>query len=500
MNTTPFWFDSASPAKFPKLEQNLTVDVVIIGGGITGVTAAYLLKQSGKRVALLERDRCARVDTGHTTAHLTCVTDTRLYELVKRFGEDHARAVWDAGYAAIDQIHRNILREGIPCDFRWVPGFLHGPLDSADDPSDTTFQQDADLAKKFGFSAEYQREVTFVKRQGFRLRHQAIFHPLRYIGGLLKAIPGGGCHVFEETEVSEIQDDPTSVKAGRHTIQCEEVIIATHTPLTGKKGLLGATLFQSKLFLYTSYALGARVPKDTPQASFWSTDEPYYYLRVERHADYSYAIFGGLDHKTGQEESTEKKFAELQRKFLQLFPGTLIDHRWSGQVIETPDGLPYIGENEEGQFIATGYAGNGMTFGTLAGIMARDAITGKKNPWADLFSPTRKKLSAAWNYLKENADYPYYMVRDRLAKAEGDSFDELKSGEGKILKINGQKVAAYRADNGKVVQRSPVCTHLGCIVQWNPAEKTWDCPCHGSRFHPTGEVLAGPAEEPLEKM
>lgn len=181
-----------------------------------------------------------------------------------------------------------------------------------------------------------------------------------------------------------------------------------------------------------------------------------------------------------------------------MIPKANIDHRWSGQVICTPDGLPYIGENAEHQFVATGYCGNGITFGTVAAIMARDWITGRKNPWTDLFAVDRKKIKGAmWNYLRENKDYPYYMIKDRLARAEADSVRELKPGEGMITGRRGKKVAAFRDPGGNIHRLSPVCTHLGCLVRWNPAESTWDCPCHGSRFKPTGEVIAGPAEEPL---
>ena len=188
----------------------------------------------------------------------------------------------------------------------------------------------------------------------------------------------------------------------------------------------------------------------------------------------------------------------LVARLKKIIPKANIDHRWSGQVICTPDGLPYIGENAERQFVATGYCGNGITFGTVAAIMARDWSTGRKNPWTELFSVDRKKIKGAvWNYLRENKDYPYYMIKDRLARAEANSVRELKPGAGMIIGRRGKKVAAFRDLNGNIHRLSPVCTHLGCLVRWNPAESTWDCPCHGSRFKPTGEVIAGPAEERL---
>lgn len=503
MDTTSYWIDSAALPRFPKLDGDLKVDVVIIGGGITGITAAYLLKRAGHSVALIERARCASIDTGHTTAHLTCVTDARLHELVDDFGKDRARAVWEAGMAAIDQVVWNISNEKIDCEFEWVPGYLHAPINGKTEKKELQLlERDAKLANEFGFSASFLEQVPFVDRPGVRFANQAKFHPRKYLAGLLKAIEGRGSYIFENTEADEVQEKPMAVKVGKNKIQCRYLILATHTPLMGKTGIVSATLFQSKLFLYTSYVIGTRIAKDqVPEASFWDTTEPYYYLRIDQHRDFDYAIFGGEDHKTGQEADTKAAYGRLEETFRKLIAGAEIDHRWSGQVIETQDGLPYMGETAERQFAATGFSGNGITFGTLGAMMAVDKFLKRKNPWSELFDVHRKKIKGgAWDYLTENKDYPYYMVRDRLRGAEGTSLKALKPDEGKILKLKGKKVAAYRDGEGNVSLCSPVCTHLKCIVAWNPAEKTWDCPCHGSRFKPTGEVIAGPAEEDLEKV
>ncbi len=196
------------------------------------------------------------------------------------------------------------------------------------------------------------------------------------------------------------------------------------------------------------------------------------------------------------------RFSDLRARRYTLVPEVkTIDHEWSGQVIETNDGLPYVGETAERQFAAKGFSGNGMTFGTLGAMMACDAVLRRDNPWQDLFSVNRKKLrGGTWDYLKENFDFPYYLVADRFTPAEGNSPRSVARGEGKILQIDGQRIACFRDDNGKLSQMSAVCTHLGCQVRWNNAERTWDCPCHGSRFQATGEVLAGPAESPLEPV
>jgi Rieske Fe-S protein len=244
------------------------------------------------------------------------------------------------------------------------------------------------------------------------------------------------------------------------------------------------------------------VPSNSvPDALFWDTADPYHYLRLDRHRDYDTIIFGGEDHKTGQVSDTEACYTALERTLKQWLPRIEITHRWSGQVIETGDGLPYIGETSPRQFVATGYSGNGMTFGTIAAMMARDAVLGRRNPWDNLFDAGRTTIIAgAWDYLKENKDYPYYLIKDRLSGADGYSLRRLARGQGKILEIKGQRVAAFRSRSGAVTLLSPVCTHMGCEVDWNAAQSTWDCPCHGSRFNPTGAVLSGPAETPLEKI
>jgi glycine/D-amino acid oxidase-like deaminating enzyme/nitrite reductase/ring-hydroxylating ferredoxin subunit len=481
------------------LNRDLRCDVVVIGGGITGITAAYLLKKTGRSVALLERDRCAQVDTGHTTAHLTYVTDQRLSKLVKHFGRDHAQAVWDAGRAAIEQMHEIIRGENIACDFSWVPGYLHASLKEKKRNERSALKKEAELARELGFDGAFVDAVPLFQRPGIRFSNQAKFHPLKYLARLLDKVIGGGSHVFEQTEVTVVSDDPLAVHANGRRIACDFVVIATHVPLMGKTNLASATLFQTKLAPYSSYAVGGKLPAGScPEASFWDTTDPYYYLRIDRHDDYDYAIFGGEDHKTGQE--ADKPLENLERLLKMFLPEVDIDARWSGQVIETNDGLPYMGEISAKQFIATGFSGNGMTFGTLAAMMARDAACGAKNPWSELFDVRRKKLrGGTWDYVKENIDYPYYMIKDRITASEDGTIHSVQRGEGKLLKIDGQRVAAYRDERGEVTTLSPVCTHMGCLVHWNKAESTWDCPCHGSRFRATGEVLAGPAETPLER-
>jgi len=501
--TQPFWIESAHLPSYPKLTRDESVDVVIVGGGITGLTAAYLLTLDGKSVAVLERERCAQIDTGHTSAHLTMVTDDRLTDLVAHFGRDHAQAVCDAGLAAIAQIDTIVRELQIECDFAWVPGYVHAPIGTdARGSSSKAFQDEALLASELGFDAEFVDDVPFVGGPGVRFADQARFHPRKYLAAVARAITDRGGMIFERSSADEFGDRPVSVTSNGHTITCGSIVLATHTPLVGIAGIVGATLFQTKLALYTSYVVAARVDKGrVPDALFWDTGDPYHYLRLEPQRTHDLVIFGGEDHKTGQASDTTACYERLERTLSSIVGDVDVTHRWSGQVVETPDGLPYIGETATNQFAGTGYSGNGMTFGTLTAMMAADRIAGRANPWSELFDPSRKKVrGGAWDYIKENTDYPYYLIRDRFAGAEGKTTRAVPRGAGKVIELKGQNVAVYRDDRGRVTKRSAVCTHMGCLVQWNDAERTWDCPCHGSRFEPDGSVIAGPAESPLKKM
>ena len=502
MRNVPFWIDSVPIKRFPRLQKQLNVDVVVVGAGITGITTAYLLKQAGLTVALIERERVASIDTGHTTAHLTYVTDLELQKLARNFGSNHAQAVWDAGAYAIDEIERIVHAEGINCEFTRVPAYLHARVGGSRQKEISSLKKEAHVAAKFGFEASYLESIPYFNLPGVRFSNQAKFHPRKYLRSLVASIPGNGSHIFEKSAATEFDAKKRRVTVDRRWISFDRVVMATNNPLVGLTNIARATLLQTKLSLYTSYALGSRVPSGTiPEALFWDTRQPYDYLRVDRQRDFDYVVYGGEDHKTGQMKKTEWAYTRLFARLKRIVPKARVGHRWSGQIISTPDGLPYLGENADRQFIATGFGGNGMTFATVAAVMARDWATGRKNPWTDLFAVDRRKLKGAtWNYLRENKDYPYYMIKDRLARPEAESVRELKIGEGMIIGSRGKKHAMFRDHNGKLCKLSPVCTHLGCFVRWNAAESTWDCPCHGSRFKATGEVIAGPAEKALEPI
>lgn len=430
------------------------------------------------------------------------VTDPRLAELDRKFGRDHAQAVWDAGLAAIARIDEIVRALDIDCAFAWVDGYRHRPIGDSGKDDRSGLEKEAAIATELGFDAALVDEVPLFGGAGIRFPGQARFHPRRYLAALSRAFVAAGGRIYEHSAAEKFCTAPLRVKANGCTLTCDDIVLATHNPMVGVAGMSDATRFQTKLALYTSYVVAGRVRRGTvPDALFWDGSDPYHYLRIEPHRTYDVVIFGGEDHKTGQEADTSACFERLERTLAGIAPDVRVTHRWSGQVIETPDGLPYIGRTAEHQWIATGFAGNGMTFGTLGAMMASDAILGRTNPWTELFDPRRSALKrGAWSYLKENADYPYYKMRERFAGPEGRSLRAVRRGHGMVIERDGANVAAYRDGDGVTTLRSAMCTHMGCVVAWNEAERTWDCPCHGSRFKPSGAVISGPAESPLGKM
>ncbi len=498
MSTQSLWLTEHESA-YPSVESSREYDVIVVGGGITGVTSAYFLKMSGLRVCLLEKGKIAGGETGHTSAHLTMVTDRRFNSLVSAFGDDAATLTWKAGAAAIELIEWIVNQQKIDCDFQRIPAFLLGDF-LGDTKDEFYIERDAVYTRDQGFDTYFVPRAPLFGRPAVGIPNQARFHPVKFVTGLAEKIPGNGSDVFENSEVSEISGEQPTVIANGISLKANKVVIATHVPLSGKANPAVAAAFQTRLTPYSTYVIAAPISEaQIPDALFWDTRDPYRYLRIETSSGTTRAILGGADHKTGQKSHPVSCFDELTDILHHIIPGAMPDYNWSGQVIETNDGLPYIGEIAENQFIATGYAGNGLTFGVVAATMANDFALGRKSPWGDLFGVSRSKvLGGTWRYLTENLDYPFYFIKDLLTPVDREDPRALAAGTGKVLKIDGETVACARDDDGTLHQCSAKCTHMGCLVRWNDAEKTWDCPCHGSRFSMEGDVISGPAEKPLE--
>jgi glycine/D-amino acid oxidase-like deaminating enzyme/nitrite reductase/ring-hydroxylating ferredoxin subunit len=495
--TTSLWRDTASLPEFPALDGDLDADVAVIGGGITGVTAAYLLSRAGQRVVLLERARVGQGETGQTTAHVTQVFDTRFKDLTTRFGTDAARLAAQSHREAVDFIDTLADRCGLANDVTSVPAYLYS---EAQDDRDA-LAEEADAARRLGISCAYTTSVPLPFRVAGAVRfdEQRRLHPLRYLRSVLGLATDAGTRTFEQTPVMEVVDgQPCSVNTTGGVVRARAVFVATNVPINNR------VLIQTKLTASRSYAIAVRLESPPPDALFWDTANPYHYLRLQPAERSPLLIVGGRDHRVGM-EGGDGAFDALEEYTLRHFGDVRgIRHRWSGQIIEPVDGLPYIGRNafESHVFIATGYSGTGLTLGTLAAQMVSDAVLGRDHPCRDLYEATRIPVTSVVEYVKENVVFPIELVKDRIAGGEREkmpaSFDSIEPGEGVVINAHSLALAASRDLHGALHVVKATCTHLGCDVRWNRAEQSWDCPCHGSRFSPEGHVLNGPAVKNLE--
>jgi glycine/D-amino acid oxidase-like deaminating enzyme/nitrite reductase/ring-hydroxylating ferredoxin subunit len=494
--STSLWQATSAAPPFEPLRTTLHADVAIVGAGITGLTAALLLAERGKSVIVLEKERVASGETGNTTAHLTVAIDARYHYVRRKYGAEEAKLVADASRRSIEQIASLIERYSIDCRFRRVPGYLY----TEKRKYVSELKNEAVAAREAGLDAQWVGEVPlpFATRGAVLWPNQAQFHPGEYLAGLAKHAAAAGVRIFEQTLVTEIKDgEPCTLETAHgERVTAGAVLMATNTPVAG------FTLIHVKQAAYRTYAMAFTETGPHPEGLFWDTADPYHYTRWQDTDQGTYRIVGGEDHRVGEEEDTEASFDSLAQYAREWFGERPLKYRWSGQVLEPHGGLPFIG-GKGNVYISTGYAGQGMTFGTVGGMLIADLLTGVDNPWAELFRPGRTRPDVtAKEFVTENIEFPLHLASDRLTSrdVEGKSTDEVRSGEAKIVELDGRKVAAYRDDAGTLHCVSPVCTHMKCDVAWNTAEKTWDCPCHGSRFTPDGDVLNGPARHPLEKV
>jgi glycine/D-amino acid oxidase-like deaminating enzyme/nitrite reductase/ring-hydroxylating ferredoxin subunit len=504
--TTSVWMSTEVP-QLPPLTSDIRSTVCVIGAGIAGMTTAYLLARAGRAVVVIDDGPIGGGETGRTTAHLTAALDDRYVEIEKMHGEGGSLIAAESHTAAINRVESIIALEDIDCDFERVDGYL---FLGGDDKKDL-LEDELRAAQRAGLS-----DVKLVERApldffdtgpALKFPRQAQFHPLKYLNGLARAIIRDGGQIYCGTHADKIEDgEPAKITTSSgHVILADDIVVATNTPVNDW------VIIHTKQAPYRSFVIGARVPKGSiPRGLYWDTPDPYHYIRLQDaenssggRAEHEILIIGGEDHKTGQADDAAERFRCLEEWARARFPMIQeIEYRWSGQVMEPVDYMGFIGKNpgnDEHIYIATGDSGNGMTHGTVAGILLTDLILGRKNNWSSLYDPSRISLRATPEFAKENLNVARQYT-DYLNDDEAPNLDSIEPGTGAVVTVGKKRVAAYRDEAGQLHQCSAICTHLYCIVNWNTAEKSWDCPCHGSRFDPYGKVMNGPAISPLNPV
>jgi glycine/D-amino acid oxidase-like deaminating enzyme/nitrite reductase/ring-hydroxylating ferredoxin subunit len=511
--TVPTWKDLGPPPQFPEpRDDGSHADVIVVGAGIAGLTSAYLLSREGKSVMVLDDGPVGAGQTERTSAHLTSATDDRFYELERLHGVDGARASYEGNAAGIDLIERVARDESIDCDFARLDGYLF-PL-VTDRPGE--LDRELEAARRAGFTGVRKEQHPHLK--GCEMLgpclifpNQARFHPLKYLYGLTAALTRrDNVRIFTGCRVTNVSGaDPKTrtpceadIDDGRVKLRAGAIVVATNTPAP-INDWMGIYIKQAS---YRTYVIALTVPRDAvADALVWDNGDPYHYVRLERgdvHGrDHDLLLVGGEDHKTGQWTPGVDPFAKLEGWARETFPSAgEVVRRWSGQVQEPDDYMAFIGRaptRGENVLVITGDSGMGLTHGSLGGIIVTDLIIGRDNRWATFYDPSRKTVDR--DLIKENANV-VKQYADWITPGDVKEISQIAPGHGAVMRDGLAKVAVYKDEQGGMHKCSAVCTHLACVVQWNPFERTWDCPCHGSRFDPRGRVLMGPAIEDLKRL
>lgn len=491
------WMDVKVASHAKSLSKDLTIDVVVIGAGIAGLSVAYELLQRGRSVAVVDRGAIAGGMTARTTAHLAPICDDSLAGLISMRGTELSRTFQDSQSAGVDRIETIQSKESIDCEFRRLDGILF--LDPTSEES--VLQDEIDAAKKLKVAVNRDKGLPLrglAATPYLRYPNQATFHPLKYLNGLCDAIKAKGGRLHPNTAVDELHEEGDLVKvtlANGHHIMAPHAVVATNSPIHQTVG------FHTKQAPYRTYAMAFDLKRgEVEDQLYWDTLDPYHYVRLTSGVDgRDILIVGGEDHKTGAADNAPARFVALESWIRMLVPNLGEEtHRWSGQVMDTLDYCAFIGLDPEYRrvYVATGDSGQGITHGVVASLIIPAMIAGEESPYASVYDPGRKPLKAAVRFLSENATL-LANAASYLAPGELGSVDELAPGQGAIIRRGLAKIAAYRDEKGKLFERSAACTHVGCHLQWNSFERCWDCPCHGSQFAPDGSVLHGPAIAPL---
>ena len=499
------------PLPLSPLRENLTTQVCIVGAGIAGLTTAYLLALEGNSVVVINDGAVGNGMTGRTTAHLSNALDDGYCNLERYHGPEGAQLAAESHFAAIDRIERIVSDEKIQCDFERVDGFLFLPPGAPLAILDREFEAAFRAGVRIERVARAPMEA-FHSGPSLRYPKQGQFNPLAYLKGLQAAIVRRGGKVFTGTRVKRVEGGKTTRVETTSGFQVEaaSIVVATNVPINDRYTI------HTKQAPYTTYVIGLEMPPDTlAPALFWDTAEeagmegqigpaPYHYARLSKPENApEVLIVGGEDHKSGQASDFEARFARLERWARVHFPAAgKVSYRWSGQVMEPSDGLAYIGRNpadEPNVYIATGDSGHGMTHGTIAGMLITDLINRGESRWSRLYDPARKPVRAYAEYAKENLNVVAQFA-DYISPAQFASENEIMPGQGGIIRHGIKKLAVFRDETGALHEFSAICPHMKCIVKWNAVEKSWDCPCHGSKFDCLGKVLIGPATANLSPV
>jgi glycine/D-amino acid oxidase-like deaminating enzyme/nitrite reductase/ring-hydroxylating ferredoxin subunit len=484
-------------AQLSSLDADLQTDVCIVGGGISGMTTAYLLACEGRSVVVLDDGPIGAGETGRTTAHLSNAFDDRYYEVERLFGENGARIVAESHTAAIDKIEEIVCNEQIDCDFERLDGYLFVPPDG----SKEVLERELAAARRAGLHdvewVDCAPISDFDTGRCLRFPRQAQFDPLKYLEGLARGTLQRNGRIYSRTHAEEIKGgSPACVTtSNNHQINAGAVVVATNAAVND------SIILSTRESKYRTYVIGAWVPRDSvTKALYWDTSDPYHYVRIQCGGDDDLLIVGGEG--VGEHDDGDERFAELYRWTRKRFPVMgRIEYCWSGHIVEPTDTVAFIGRmplSAGNVFVVTGDSGQGMTHGTIAGMLLTDLIQGRRNEWANLYDPARLTSIATIDFLNESLAVTAHYT-DWLTGSEVSSTDELKRDEGCIVRRGLAKIAAYRDEQGLLHERQAICTHLGCVVAWNSTEQSWDCPCHGSRFDKLGHVINGPANSGLVK-